>query len=154
MDWYERGVGLEDTAPDRAVAAYRRALAARPGLADAHCNLGRLLHERGELAAAEHHYRQAIAADGGVALFWFNLGVVIEDRHPGIDAAGPDAADEAIDAYQRALALDPAQVDAHFNLARIYEQLGKRRNDDLMLRRAIRHLTSYRQLARDRATAR
>ena len=77
---YEQGLALEDTSPDQAVTAYRRALLARPTLADAHCNLGRLLHERGELALAENHYRLALVCDKTVALYWFNLGVVVEDR--------------------------------------------------------------------------
>ncbi len=147
-DWYELGRTLEDTDPARAIAAYRRAIAARGDLADAHCNLGRLLHERGELEAAEHHYRQALSYDE-VALYWFNLGVLIEDlvaRRAGV--ATPRTLAPAIEAYGRALSLDATLTDAHYNLARVYEQLGKRANDDLMLRRALRHLASYRRLAR------
>jgi tetratricopeptide (TPR) repeat protein len=146
-DWYEQGCALEDSDPVRAIAAYRRALVSRPAFADAHCNLGRLLHERADLAGAEHHYREAITADPGVGLYWFNLGVVVEDRYAG----APAAVAEALDAYGRALALDPSLADAHYNLARLYEQLGKRSGDDLMLRRAIRHLVEYR--ARERSGA-
>src|SRR3954454_4015032 len=43
-DWYERGGELEEGSPEEAMAAYRRALEIDPGLADAHVNLGRLLH--------------------------------------------------------------------------------------------------------------
>lgn len=139
---YEQGLALEDTAPDRAIAAYRRALLSRPMFADAHCNLGRLLHEQGQLGLAESHYRLALTCDSEVALYWFNLGVVVEDRRGRCAAS----VGEAIDAYHRALALDPAMTDAHYNLARIYEQLGRQSNDELMQRRAIRHLASYRQL--------
>lgn len=139
--WYERGLALEDHAPEQAIAAYRRALIGRADLADAHCNLGRLLHDRGELGLAESHYRLALTCDSGVALYWFNLGVVVEDC---------GRADQAIEAYQQALLIDPALVDAHFNLARLYEQIGRRAQDELMLRRAIRHLTDYRRLSADR----
>jgi tetratricopeptide (TPR) repeat protein len=138
IDLYERGLALEATDPERAIAAYRRALASRPDLADAHCNLGRLLHDRADFAAAEGHYRLALCIDDQVALYWFNLAVAVEDR-------GRYA--EAIVAYDRALDLEPRLEDAHYNLARLYEQLGRRTRDELMKRRAIRHLASYRSLA-------
>lgn len=139
--WYERGLALEDSAPDQAIVAYRRALLGRADLADAHCNLGRLLHDRGEIGLAESHYRLALACDSQVALYWFNLGVVVEDR---------GERDQAIEAYQQALLLDATLVDAHFNLARLYEQIGRSAQDELMLRRAIRHLTDYRRLSSNR----
>lgn len=138
LDHYERGLALEDTEPEQAMAAYRRALRGRPDLGDAHCNLGRLLHDRGEHQLARAHYQSAITCDASVALYWFNLGVVLEDLGDSADALA---------AYQQALALDPRLEDAHFNVARIYEQLARTTCDDLMRRRAIRHLASYRSLA-------
>jgi tetratricopeptide (TPR) repeat protein len=138
LAWYERGCALEQSDQDGAIAAYRRALAGRPDLADAHNNLGRLLHDRGELAAAEGHYRLAICGQPSVALYWFNLGVVLEDQ-------GRIA--EAIVAYEHALALDTLMADAHYNLARQIERLGRATGDEIMLRRAVRHLKQYRALA-------
>jgi len=148
--WYERGCALELGEPVAAIAAYERALAGRPDLADAHCNLGRLLHDRHELAAAEGHYRLAICADPRVALYWFNLGVVLEDQ---------GRAGEAIAAYERAIA-SPAVgsatcvADAHFNLARLFEQVGRRAGDDELIRAAVRHLLAYRSFARHQAILR
>lgn len=141
-DWYERGCALEATDPVAAAAAYSRALAGRPDLADAHNNLARILHERGvpgDLAVAEAHYRLAICASPTVALYWFNLGVAVEDR---------GGAAEAVAHYEHALALDPALTNAHWNLARLYDLLGRRGNDELVLRRAVRHLVRYRSLAK------
>jgi len=137
--WYAQGCALEAADPARAAAAYQRALAGRPDFADAHNNLGRLLHEREQPAAAEAHYRLAILCDDSIALYWFNLGVSVEDQ-------GRVA--EAIAAYERALAIDPLLADAHFNLARLYELIGKTAGDELVLRRAVRHLVRYRDLAR------
>ena len=132
--WYERGLAAEAGQDlDGARAAYARALVANPDLADASCNLGRLHHERGELAAAEACYRLAICGDRSVAVYWFNLGVAVEDQ-------GRRAA--AIGCYRAALALDDRLADAHFNLARLYEHAG----DLESARAAIRHLRSYRQL--------
>jgi len=136
---YERGLALEAVDPAAAMAAYRRAVAARPDLADAHNNLGRLLHDAGDLEGAEACYRRALAANAAVALYQFNLGVVLEDRG---DARG------AIAAYERAIALDAQLADAHFNLARQLEAVGRTEHDDLVLRRAIRHLKQYRDLSR------
>jgi Tfp pilus assembly protein PilF len=133
--WYERGCAVEISDPDAAIAAYRRAIAGRPDLADAHNNLGRLLHDRGALHDAEACYRRALAVDANVALYHFNLGVVLEDH---------GRADEAIAAYEQAVTVP----EAHYNLARLLEQRARSAGDDVMLRRAIRHLTRYRELSR------
>ena len=137
VDHYERGLALETTDPDAAMTAYARAIAGRPDLADAYNNLGRLHHDRGELGAAESLYRIAICAAERVARYWFNLGVALEDqsRHA-----------EAIAAYERALELDGSLADAHFNLARQLERAAG--GSELQLRRAVRHLARYRDLAR------
>lgn len=152
--WYEQGCAQEAADPVRARASYERALAGRPDLADAHNNLGRLLHDRDDRAAgphgadrearggaslAESHYRLAICAAADVPLYWFNLGVSVEDQ---------GRVSEAIAIYEHAIALDPCLADAHFNLARLLEVIGRKDADDLVLRRAVRHLVRYRDLAR------
>jgi tetratricopeptide (TPR) repeat protein len=145
--WYELGCRLEASEPARAIAAYERAVTGCPGFADAHNNLGRLLHDAGSpgsLGAAESSYRLAICADPGVALYWFNLGVAVEDQ-------GRRA--EAVTAYERAIELDAGAPDAHYNLARLLELTARRTGDELMLRRAVRHLLRYRELTRRNARA-
>jgi tetratricopeptide (TPR) repeat protein len=142
---YERGLALEATDPAAAIAAYERAIAGRHTFADAHNNLGRVLHDRRDghdLARAESHYRIAICIDSAVALYHFNLGVVVEDQR---------RTSEAIAHYEAALALDSQLADAHYNLARIFERAARRADDDLLMRRAVRHLTAYRSLARTTA---
>jgi tetratricopeptide (TPR) repeat protein len=141
-DWYEQGCALEARDPVAAMAAYGRAIAGRPDLADAHNNLGRLHHDRRELGDAESCYRLAICVDPAVALYWFNLGVALEDQ-------GRHA--EAIGSYERAIELAgaaPICADAHFNLARLLELGGRRAGDEVLLRRAVRHLVRYRDLIR------
>lgn len=132
-DLYERGVALEAGDPAAAATAYRQALAIDPGLADAHLNLGRLLHEGGDPASAESHYRLALAADPGDALAAYNLGVALQDQRQPRAAA---------DAYEQAISLDPTLADAHFNLSGIYEELGEKAA-------AFRHLRTYRSLTTD-----
>ncbi|HTG33700.1 MAG TPA: tetratricopeptide repeat protein [Thermoanaerobaculia bacterium] len=129
-DWYEHGAELEEDSPEEAMAAYRRALEIEPDLADAHVNLGRLLHERGEIVEAERHYRLALAARPDDTTAAYNLGVVLQDL---------GRLREAADAYVAALDLDRTLADAHYNLSGIYEQLGEPEA-------AFRHLRTYRTL--------
>jgi tetratricopeptide (TPR) repeat protein len=151
--WYELGCRLETSDSHAAIAAYARALAGCPSLADAHNNLGRLHHDTGALGVAESSYRLAICADPSVALYWFNLGVVVED-------SGRTA--EAIVAYERALELDASIADAHYNLARLLEVNGRRMQRDparsaaggQLLQQAVRHLLRYRALTGRRAASR
>lgn len=140
--WFERGEELEAADPDAALAAYRRALEIDPGHADAHLNAGRLLHEKGDLQGAEGHYRRAreVEAEGsfsgtavitGVAgIAAFNLGVVLQDL---------ERLEEAAEAYEAALEVDPDLADAHYNLSGVYEALGNPKG-------AFRHLKAYRAL--------
>jgi tetratricopeptide (TPR) repeat protein len=128
--WYDHGCALEDDDAEAARSAYRRALSIEPDHADAHVNLGRLLHEMGDPAAAERHYLHALGIAPEDAIALFNLGVALEDQQRPV---------EAIDAYERALALDPNNADAHYNAARLYERRGQ-------TAAAIRHLRAYRKL--------
>ncbi len=120
------------------MVAYRRALAGRPDLSDAHNNLGRLLHERGDLGAAEACYRRALASEPS-ALHWFNLGVVLEDGC---------RSEDAMVAYRQALACDEAFVEAHLNLARLLDRRGRVSDAPGDVQEAVRHLVKARQLRR------
>ena len=129
-DWFTQALTLEDTDPDGALAAYRHAVDADPDNSAAWTNWGRLLHERGNIREADDVYRRALARVGPDALLLFNQGVLLEDL-------GKSAA--ALAAYQTALEEDPDLADCHYNLARLYEALGKPQH-------AIRHLGQYRRL--------
>lgn len=128
--WFELACELEMSSVDAAKDAYERAIAADPHHADAHVNLGRLLHEQGATAAAEQHYRAAFEANPDHDTAAFNLGVALEDL---------GRIDDAMAAYATAIALDPDNADAHYNLAGIYEQRGDKQS-------ALRHLKLYRAL--------
>src|SRR5437588_8307000 len=132
-DWYDLGLELEVAAPAEARDAYRRALELDAHHADAHVNLGRLLHEQGLVEEAERHYRSALRESPEHATAAFNLGIALEDLGRPADA---------IDAYRTALATDARLADAHYNLARLYEKAGKKAA-------ALRHLSTYRRLAGD-----
>jgi Tfp pilus assembly protein PilF len=129
-DWYDTALDLEAVAVDRATDAYRRALALEPLHADAHVNLGRLLHEHGEPSAAERHYRAAAAAAPLDGRARYNLGVALEDQGRGA---------EAEDAYLDAIRVDESLAAAHFNLSRLLEARG----EDAL---ALSHLAAYKRL--------
>ncbi|ACY15749.1 tetratricopeptide repeat protein [Haliangium ochraceum] len=128
--WYARGYDAELSDPHAAEAAYACALAHDPYHSAAHANYGRLRHALGDFAAAEEHYRRALELDPEEPLFWYNLGVVLQDR---------DQREQAIVAYRRCLRVAPGFGDAHFNLAGLLERQGDHTG-------ALRHLATYRRL--------
>jgi tetratricopeptide (TPR) repeat protein len=129
---YEIGCDIDETDPAQAEASYRQVLMQAPEHADAHINLGRLLHERGDLPAAEAHYRHALTIRPDDATALFNLGVVLEDQ-------GRNA--PALEAYAQAIDADGRNADAHYNAARLYDLAGDYSS-------ALRHLRICRDLTR------
>ena len=131
QDWFSQGLALESSDTDAALEAYRQAVTAEPDHAAAWTNWGRLLHESGRTQEAADVYQRARqSAGGGDSLLLFNHGVLLEDLG---DATA------ALQAYQGALEEDPEFADCHYNLARLYESMGKPQH-------AIRHLGQYRRL--------
>ncbi|HET6283018.1 MAG TPA: tetratricopeptide repeat protein [Polyangia bacterium] len=134
QELYEIGVELEETDPAQARRTYRHLLTVAPEHADAHINLGRLLHEAGEYKDAEDHYRCALVIRPNDPTGVFNLGVALEDQ---------GQVSPAIEAYERAVVLNESNADAHYNAARLYEKTGE-------YTAAVRHLRAYRRLIQDR----
>ncbi len=130
--FYEWACDLEDGAPEQAREAYRRALALDPQHFGANLNLGRLLHESGDLAGAENHYRRALEVRPDDAGALFNIGVALEDQ---------GLREEALAAYEASLARDPGHADSLHNAGRLCEKLGRREQ-------ALRHLGAARRLLR------
>jgi tetratricopeptide (TPR) repeat protein len=129
---YELACDLDEADPERAESSYRQVIAQAPQHADAHINLGRILHERGDLTGAQEHYRRALAIRPNDATASFNLGVALEDSAHHADA---------LEAYPRAIAADERNADAHYNAARRYDLMGDYAS-------ALRHLRICRDLAR------
>jgi tetratricopeptide (TPR) repeat protein len=133
-EWYAFADEIEASDPDAAADAYRRALAIDDAFADAHLNLGRLLHAAGSPAEGLEEYEAAKAIDTNDATTHFNIGVAHQDL---------GHADEAVTAYEEAIELAPRFADAHYNLSSLHEELG---NEAL----AIQHLREYRDLLNSR----
>jgi tetratricopeptide (TPR) repeat protein len=132
-DWYEWGCELESAAPAEAQEAYLRALQLDSLHADAHVNLGRLLHDAGDPEAARDHYLRALETRPEDSTAAFNLGVALED----LGRLAP-----ALAAYERAVSADPANTDAHFNAANLADRMGQPAD-------ALRHWSAYRKLSRE-----
>jgi tetratricopeptide (TPR) repeat protein len=120
-DWFVEGTRAEssggDEADTRAERCYREALAADPGLAAAHTNLGTLAYRRGEVAAARTAYEAALALDPDQPEARFNLA--------NLELEAGDV-ELAVAELRRVLQNAPDFADAHFNLAVALERLGGR----------------------------
>ena len=130
--WYEQGFALEHADPAAAEAAYRQALALDAGHEAAYLNLGAMLSEAGRFAELAALSDEAVRHCPASALAHFNRGVALDHL---------ERLDEAVLSYERSLGLDASLADAHYNLARVREQLGDKRG-------ALRHFNAYRRLQR------
>jgi tetratricopeptide (TPR) repeat protein len=119
-------LGFEPSAADGAL----RVLEAPAPDVEAYVQRGCALHEHGELPEAERLYREGLEKCGEDPVLLYNLGVLLEDMERRTDALA---------AYERSLSADPSFADCHYNVALLYEALGKPRE-------AIRHMAQYRRL--------
>jgi tetratricopeptide (TPR) repeat protein len=90
----------------------------------------RQLREEGLVEAAEAIYRGGLRDGNGPPELLLGLGELLERTGREL---------EAIDCYKRVVTEMPDDPDVHFNLARVYQQLG-------MSRAAIRHRNRFREL--------
>ena len=91
-----------------ALTTFRRVLALDPGNAMAWQNIGSLELERGDASAARDAFRRALTIDANWAAAYTGLGVA-EQRLHHLDAA--------IENWKQAVARDPQEFDALYNLA-------------------------------------
>jgi len=87
--------------------AFRDLAARHPELGGAHANLGLILRNAGKIDESIVALEQAVKASPRQPVFFNQLGVSY--RHKGLFM-------KAREAYETALALDPAYADAHLNL--------------------------------------
>jgi tetratricopeptide (TPR) repeat protein len=118
---------------DEAAAAYRQALAADPGLAAAHTNLGTLAYEAGDAGAARASFDAALALDPDQTEARYNLARILHELGD-VEMAASE--------LRRVVQMAPDFADAHYNLATALEHLGSQRQ-------AVEHLRRYMALAAD-----
>jgi tetratricopeptide (TPR) repeat protein len=111
-----------------AIELYTRAIAARPGFASAHYNLGIVLETKRDLEGAARQYREALRARPGHAGTHNNLGNVLVAQKNKT---------EATQHFRRAIELDPNGAEAYNNLGRLLWSNGESRQAIMQYRRAL-----------------
>jgi len=112
-DQYDAQLALGETLfdlgqTDASIAAFRQAIALKPGMDAPHGKLGGALLSQDKIHDAQAELRAAIQLEPNVALYHNNLGVCL---------AKQNLEEEAMKEYRRAIELDPKLDKAHFNLA-------------------------------------
>lgn len=100
----------------QALGFLRRACELDDGDARNHMALGMALHDDGDTDAALAELRRACELAPDSAAAWFNLGKVLKQRDQGVD--------EACDALERVLDLEPEHISARLALADARLSLG------------------------------
>jgi tetratricopeptide (TPR) repeat protein len=113
-------VRFEQQNADAALVHFRRAIARKPALADAHNNIGNVLKEDGEIAAAREAYERAIELDPRETAYYVNLA----------DAKKFTAGDASLaameDQARNAESMTPiGRSRLKFALAKAYDDLGR-----------------------------
>jgi tetratricopeptide (TPR) repeat protein len=128
-DWFATGVDKE-AAGELAPAAdcYRKALAADPGLAAAHSNLGGVAFRQGDMSLARIEFEAALALDPDQPEARYNLATLLYQQGEVERAAAE---------LRRVVQQDPWFADAHYNLATTLEKLGGKRQAAEHLRRFL-----------------
>ena len=126
-----------------AATAFAAAVATAPSDAASLVGSAATLAALGDLAAAETAFTAAIAADPGLAAAYSGRALVIAEAAVG-DIARYQA---AMDDLNRALAIDPALVEARLGQARVLIARAEYRGDPADLTRALAHLDSLPDLA-------
>lgn len=102
---------------DEAATEFRSELEHDAKNAQAMAYLGDVELKKGNREGAEQMLRQAMELQPDVRIAHFDLGVLASDgKHYTA----------AIDDFKRAVALDPQEPDAHYRLAHIFQQLGRK----------------------------
>ncbi|EGK87561.1 tetratricopeptide repeat protein [Microcoleus vaginatus] len=136
---------------EAAIRSYSQALELRPNFAEVRANIGSMYFKMGRLEEAIAHYQQAIALNPDLAGAHWNLGKVYQ-KHGNIQAAiacfkrtselnpqlvGADfhfnlgnrlfsqgKRDEAIECYEKAIAIKPDWAEAYGNIGSVRSQQG------------------------------
>jgi len=101
---------------DQAIEAYTKALDIRPFYADAYVGLGDARAAKGEVDAAVAAYQKALNHNPINAKVYVSLGKLYYSEK--------NLYYESVNAYKKALDLDPTFVDARVGLAEVYEEKG------------------------------
>jgi Flp pilus assembly protein TadD len=115
--WHAKAISQEQSG-DLAAAAESFRIALQVGGPDARISfdLGHALAALGEVPAALERYMQAVELDRDFADAWNNLGVLLCEMNRPMAACT---------AFRRALAAEPFNLRAHYNLADTLDEMGR-----------------------------
>lgn len=133
---FEEAERIEADDPAAAEASYRSALRLDAAHACSATNLAALLCAAGRCEQALEVCEAALAHWPGDTLLLFNKAVALEDLGRVFDALAT---------YEQCIAQQPLDADAHFNAARLHQQLGQPQQ-------ALRHFNAYRRLSSTKTT--
>lgn len=112
--WYELGLSESETDPAAAQASYQKAVEIQPNYSPGQRELGMLLFNQKNYAAAVPRLEKAIALGLEDAPLYNFLGICYSQTHQ---------LQKSIRSHQAALKLDPKLAEAHLNLAYDYQLL-------------------------------
>jgi len=128
---FEEARRMAEEDPLKALTIYSDLVSREPVNFDAHMRLAALLEHENDLKSAMRHYLGAAAIVPASAEVHFKLGLLYRKM------GGHDAA--AIASFNRALECDPTMVEAHRNLAELFDVIGRKRE-------SIKHLSAIHRL--------
>jgi protein O-GlcNAc transferase len=112
----------------KAADCFRRAIAIKPSIAEAHYNLGNAEKDLRHFEAAVTAYRKAIQLNPSHAAAWSNLGGALMEL---------TRIEESAVALRRAISLNPQLASAHTNLGTILLYLGQLEESERSNKRAL-----------------
>jgi tetratricopeptide (TPR) repeat protein len=131
--WFDLGfVYTAQGRADESVAAYRKAVAAKPDVFESNLNLGLMLarthnQEAETFLRAATRLKPTDKADEGLGRAWLSLAHVLE----------PDKPEESVNAYREALQLQPNTPDTHLALGSVLERRQDSKGAEEQYQRAL-----------------
>ena len=113
---------------EQAETSFKQVIAAKPGNAEAHYNLGTLYLRKSALPEARQYLEQTVKLRPKYPEAWNNLGMI---------AAQEGKTDDAIPNFRQSLALRPDYVTALLNLGNLYRRQGVFNEAEKLLTRAL-----------------
>ena len=145
--WYNLGVlAGERLEHQRAESCYRRCLELDPRHAECLCNLGALLRRNGDAEGAVSLFERSLSASPNHHMIRANLAAALCDlgaRAKQEGGGGGEGLRRATEAYERALALEPANPLVLYNLGVAYSELGQKDRSVAMYELCLRFHPQY-----------
>ncbi len=122
--WYNLGSATASMGQDtEAVHCYRTAISHRPDYFKAHKSLGMVLARSGDISGAKASLENAARIQGDDTEVWDSIGVI--QHKMGIVS-------KAVESFRKAVACDPKNAQALYNLGTALMQLGKKEGSDMV----------------------